>query len=79
MNQNIALISIIKGCLNSNTVQMSEKELVEYSNRPSFMEELLQLIPNQPNDIVIMILSTVKNYVGEKYNHPHQPTPENQK
>ncbi len=79
MNQNAPLFSILKGCLNSSTVQMCEKELVEYSIRPSFLAELLQLIPNQSNEIVTMILSTVKNYVAEKYNHPHHPMSEDQK
>ncbi len=52
-------------------MQASERQLVEYSNGPNFVPELLQLIPNQSNDIIVMILSTVKNFCQENYNNPH--------
>ena len=79
MNHNGQLIDILKGCLNSSTVQMAQNQLVDYSRSSKFIPELLQLIPNQPNDLVIMILSTIKNFCQENYTHPQNPIPEEQK
>lgn len=79
MNHNGRLIEILRGCLNSATVQSAQSQLVDYSRSSNFIPELLQLIPNQPNDLVIMILSTVKNFCQENYTHPQSPIPEEQK
>lgn len=41
------LLDILKGCLHSNTIQQAETLLVQYSQKPTFLQELLVLIPNQ--------------------------------
>lgn len=76
MNQ---LNQIIEGCLSANAVQSSERALQEYSQSPTFLSELLQLVPGQEQNKLIMILSTVKNYVLERYNHPQNPIPQSEK
>ncbi len=41
------LLDILKGCLNSSTIQQAESLLLKYSEKPSFLQDLLLLIPNQ--------------------------------
>lgn len=79
MNHNSQLIDILKGCLDPSSVQIAQNKLVEYSTSSNFIPELLQLIPNQPNELVILILSTVKNFCQENYSNPHNTIPESQK
>ena len=76
MNQ---LTQIIEGCLSAHAVHASEKALQEYSQSPTFLSELLQLVSNQEQNKLIMILSTIKKYVLERYNHPHDPIPQSEK
>ena len=76
MNQ---LNQIIEGCLSPQTIHASEKALQEYSQSPTFLSELLQLVPGQEQNKLIMILSTVKNYVLARYNHPQNPIPQTEK
>ena len=38
------------------------------SYHPDFTEQLLRLIPNQENNLLIMVLTTLKNYLMERYN-----------
>lgn len=57
------LINVLKGCLNSNTVRASEERLRQLGDHPDFTEHLLRLIPNQENHLLIMVLSTLKNYL----------------
>ena len=76
MNQ---LSEIISACLDPATVVSSQNTLLTYYESPTFLSELLQLIPNQKQDKLMMILSTIKNFLLAKYNHPQNPIPNDQK
>jgi hypothetical protein len=71
MNYN--LLDVLKGCLNSSTINASEQALRELSFQKNFTEQLLQLIPNQEQNLLVMVLSTLKNYILANYNHLQNP------
>jgi hypothetical protein len=62
------MLNVLAGCLDSNTVHASEQRLKELSEHPEFTTQLLLLIPNQRPNILVMILSTLKNYFLARYN-----------
>jgi len=66
------LLDVLKGCLNSSTVQHAEYQLTQYSQNSTFLHDLLVLIPNQTSEVLIMILSTLKNYMLARWNPPPQ-------
>lgn len=66
------LLDILKGCLYSTSVHQAESMLAQYSERPTFLQELLVLIPNQESSVLTMILSTLKNYMLARWNPPPQ-------
>ena len=63
------LISALEGCLNPNTVQQSELKLQHLSGQHDFTEQLLRLICGmESSPLLIMVLSTLKNFITERYN-----------
>eukprot|EP00919_Chromeraceae_sp_WS-2016_P022097 GHVR01052553.1.p1 GENE.GHVR01052553.1~~GHVR01052553.1.p1 ORF type:complete len:103 (-),score=0.69 GHVR01052553.1:178-486(-) len=77
MNYN--LVDVLQGCLNQNTVHSSENELAVISKNNDFVEELLKLIPNQEHNLLVFILSTLKQYMLARYNNPENLIPVSQK
>lgn len=73
------LANALRGCLDSNTVRDSELRLKQLGDHPEFTEQLLRLIPNQENQLLIMVLSTLKNYLMERYNAQENPVTMSQK
>lgn len=65
---NTELLNTLRGCLNPNTVHASENRLKEISQNNDFTQQLLLLIPHQENQLLIMVLSTLKNYLMSRYN-----------
>jgi hypothetical protein len=62
------LLNALRGCLDPNTVHHSENTLKHLSQNPDFTQQLLLLIPNQQHQLLIMVLTTLKNYLMSRYN-----------
>jgi hypothetical protein len=64
-------------CLNHTTVQIASAKLIELSKSPTFIESLLTLIYQGINDepVLILALTTYKNFLNEFYNHATTPMP----
>lgn len=77
MNQELA--RVLEGCLDPRTIHDSELRLQQLSEQPDFTEQLLRLIPSSQNDLLIMVLSQLKNYMTAKYNSEQGRISEGQK
>ena len=62
------LLKALQGCLDHRTVHACEEQLKHMSYQPDFTEQLLRLVPGQENNLLIMVLTTLKNYLMERYN-----------
>lgn len=65
---NSELLAALRGCLDPHTVHSSENALKRMSENHDFTQQLLLLIPKQENQLLIMVLSTLKNYLLSRYN-----------
>jgi|JI6StandDraft_1071083.scaffolds.fasta_scaffold143335_2 hypothetical protein len=73
------LADVLNGCLDPRTVRDSELRLKELGEQPDFTEQLLRLIPGQQPHLLTMTLSTLKNYLTERYNAQEGAIPQGQK
>jgi hypothetical protein len=64
------LEGVLRGCLDQSSVHASEFRLKQLSDHPDFTQQLLMLVPNQENNLLIMVLTTLKNYLQARYNAP---------
>lgn len=76
---NHPLLDALRGCLNSNSIHASENALKELARAHNFTEQLLQLIPDQEPNLLVLIMSTLKNYMLASYNCLDNPIPQQQK
>lgn len=79
MNNNNNLLEALKGCLHYQTINQSEAKLNQLSQQHDFLSQLLALVPKQEPQLLVLILSTIKNYMLAKYNDNYAPIPNDQK
>ena len=79
MSQQQQISQTLIACLNHITVNAATVKLLELSKSQTFIESLLTLVFQGINDeqVLIMALTTYKNFLKEYYNHATTPITEN--
>lgn len=81
MSETQQLEQILRGCLDHKTVNAATNSLLTISKSPTFLDSLLGYIYSGISDepVLILAVTTYKNFLKEYYNHRTTPLPEDKR